>query len=243
MNFIIYDLEFNQKSPNDDIVPNLSFEVIQIGALKLDENLNSISTFNSFVKPTLYHEIHPYVESLTNITSEKVNSSRTFPEIYKDFLDFIGDEDYVLCTWGSADIKELIKNIDFHKLKDNLIPCKHIDVQKLASIYTKTPKGMRIGLRTAIDFFQITIEGDFHDAFNDAFYTAEVFKKLYTKDIEPTFYNTPPLQKRVSEPKKKIDTKALINQFEKMYNREMTDEEKDIIKLSYIMGKTNQFLT
>jgi hypothetical protein len=26
-----------------------------------------------------------------------------------------------------------------------------------------------------------------------------------------------------------------------MFNREMTEEEKSIIKLAYIMGKTNQF--
>ncbi len=41
----------------------------------------------------------------------------------------------------------------------------------------------------------------------------------------------------------KIDFVSLIKQFEKMFNREMTKEEKSIIKLAYIMGKTNQFQT
>jgi hypothetical protein len=35
---------------------------------------------------------------------------------------------------------------------------------------------------------------------------------------------------------------SLIQQFEKMYDREMTKEEKSIIILAYKMGKTNQFL-
>jgi len=42
--------------------------------------------------------------------------------------------------------------------------------------------------------------------------------------------------------KKIIDVDALIYQFEKMYSREMTEEEKSIIILAYKMGKTNQFL-
>jgi hypothetical protein len=33
----------------------------------------------------------------------------------------------------------------------------------------------------------------------------------------------------------------MIKQIEKMFNRAMTDDEKQIIKLAYIMGKTNQF--
>ena len=34
---------------------------------------------------------------------------------------------------------------------------------------------------------------------------------------------------------------AFNEQFEKMFNREMSAEEKSIIKLAYIMGKTHQF--
>ena len=48
--------------------------------------------------------------------------------------------------------------------------------------------------------------------------------------------------RRISRPKEKIDTFSLINQFEKMYNREMSEEEKSIIKLAYMMGKTKQFI-
>ena len=115
---------------------------------------------------------------------------------------------------------------------------KYIDVQKLASKQLKTTNGTIIGLRSSVEFLNIPIRCDFHNAF----YTTEIFKKLYCPDIDPITYNKECYSKRIVEPKKNVDTESLLNQFEKMYNREMTDDEKSIIKLSYIMGKTNQFL-
>lgn len=242
MNYIVYDLEFNQKYHKDDETSKLQFEIIQIGALKLNKNLDTISTFNTLVNPTVYTQINPYIEVLTKITIEDVNLYESFPNVYKDFVNFIGPDDFILCTWGAADIRELIKNIQFHNLDAEIIIKKYIDIQKIASKHLNSPKGKSIGLRNAVEFFNLPIESDFHDAFNDAFYTAEIFKKLSSHTIEPITYNKEHYSKRIVTPKKKVDTKALINQFEKIYNREMTDEEKSIIKLSYIMGRTNQFL-
>ena len=41
--------------------------------------------------------------------------------------------------------------------------------------------------------------------------------------------------------KTKIDTVNLFKQFEKMFNTKLTLQEQDMIKLAYMMGKTNQF--
>jgi hypothetical protein len=82
----------------------------------------------------------------------------------------------------------------------------------------------------------------FHDALNDAYYTAEIFKRIYSKDIKPDTY-IPDAPKKVRQTKEKVDILALIKQFEKMYNREMSPEEKSIIKLAYLMGKTRQFIS
>lgn len=252
MKYIVYDLEFNQKDNSpveaengslDTKITNRSdmpFEIIQIGALKLDDNLETISTFNSLVRPTLYKSIHPFIESLTKITNDMVDSCEDFVSVYENFLKFIGADEVVFCVWGAADIKELIRNIKFHNLPTEYIS-KYIDIQKYASKYLKTPNKDRIGLRNAIEFLNIPIEGEFHDAFNDAHYTAEIFRLFYNKKIKPSIY-TPGPPKRISQPKEEIDMVSLINQFEKIYKREMTSEEKSIIKLAYIMGRTKQFI-
>jgi inhibitor of KinA sporulation pathway (predicted exonuclease) len=254
MHYIIYDLEFNQKNNNSENVHNdnksteiknnnppiIPFEIIQIGAIKLDENFETISTFNSLVKPTLYKTIHPYVENLTKITDEKVALCKNFIDVHNDFLKFLGNDEIILCVWGIGDIKELYRNIKFYNLSDSYIS-KFIDIQKYASKYLKAPKSSRIGLRNAIEILNMPLHGDFHDAFNDAYYTTEIFKHIYNKYMKPEIY-APLSPKRVSQPKEKIDNIALLNQFEKMYNRKMTQEEKSMIKLAYMMGKTGQFI-
>ncbi len=245
MNYIIFDLEFNQKHPNiksedNQISNDLMFEIIQIGALKLDNNFNTISTFNSFVKPTVHKILHPYVEELTNITYEQINTSKFFTDVYKDFINFIGDSESTLVLWGVNDIKELIKNAHYYKLSSDVIPKKYIDIQSYLSKALKYSKGKKIGLKTAIEYLEIPIESEFHDAFNDAYYTTELFKRVYNKKIKPQLYIYAE-HKREKFAKTSIDTLSLIKQFEKMYNRNITDEEKDMIKLAYIMGKTNQF--
>ena len=68
-------------------------------------------------------------------------------------------------------------------------------------------------------------------------------RKFITKKLKLRYIiliNTQELNRSDTQ-KYKIDTYNLIKQFEKMFNREMTEEEKSIIKLAYIMGKTNQF--
>ena len=59
--------------------------------------------------------------------------------------------------------------------------------------------------------------------------------------MKPKIY-IPKSRKLDQNPKEKIDTVALIKQFEKMYDREMSEEEINIIKTAYMMGKTKQFV-
>lgn len=246
MNYIIYDLEFNQKHPDvieidGDTSSLLPFEIIQIGALKLNEKFETIDTFNSLVKPLVHTTIHPYVENLTKINKETLNLCKSFPDIYEDLIKFIGTEETILCVWGVVDVKELLRNIKFHNLSTSSISRNYIDIQQYASKYYNSPKGCRIGLRSTVEILNISINNEFHDAFNDAYYTAEVFKRLYNDSMKPKIY-IPKSRKSDQHPKEKIDTVALIKQFEKMYDREMSEEEINMIKTAYMMGKTKQFV-
>lgn len=140
------------------------------------------------------------------------------------------------------DIKELLRNIKFHKLSALSNFQSYIDVQHYASKYFKVPKGSRIGLKNAVEFLNISVKNEFHDAFNDAYYTSEVFKIIYDNTIISKIYTLVPSPRRAYKPKEIVDAEALIKQFEKMYNREMSEEEISIIKLAYFMGKTKQFI-
>lgn len=248
MNYIVFDLEFNQaensgKSYKNTVNPQCPFEIIQIGAIKLNDKFQSISTFNRLVKPEIYTSINSFVKEITNITIDLLNDAKSFKEIYKELVQFITSDKSILCVWGTADIKELFRNLEYHGLDAKLIPKEYINIQHHASRYLNCKKGTNIGLSNAVKALNIPLKDQFHDALNDAYYTTEVFKKIYNKNIKSKLYN---LDKNLNTNRNnnirtQLDSHKLFKQFEKMFNREVTDEEKSMIRLAYMMGKTNQF--
>ncbi len=244
MNFIVFDLELNQdfsSAERNGDIPAL-FEIIQLGAVKLDAELNTTGTFNRFIKPVFYKRINPFVTGLTGITTEQLQFEEEFPEVIRSFIDFVGDTDPVFCVWGSSDIKELFRNVEKHLLSTKQLPRKYINIQPYVSLYFNYSQKNLLSLQHAVEALKLPTGYSFHNAFNDAFYTAEIFKKIYNSFILPKVYDPSSPAVRSRQPRKEIDTDGLINQFEKMYQRMMSEEEKSIILLAYKMGKTHQFL-
>ncbi|WP_434305991.1 exonuclease domain-containing protein [Clostridium botulinum] len=242
MNYIIFDLEFNQ-GYNNQIEIKCPFEIIQIGAIKLNENFTTIDTFNALVKPEIYSDLNPFVKNLTNLTMDSLNKAKSFREVYKDFLKFLNKDRNIFCIWGMTDMKELFRNIVYYELDTESMPKEYINIQAYTGKYLNYPKSINVGLSNAVELFHITKNNDFHNAFNDAFYTAEVFKKIYSEKIKTKIYKPTnnSTTYRTKNTKTKIDTVNLFKQFEKMFNTKLTLQEQDMIKLAYTMGKTNQF--
>ena len=246
MYYIIFDLEFNQDFSSlqiDNIKKTkFPFEIIQIGALKLDMELNTIDTFNRFIKPTIYKKISPFITELTGITTEQLQYEETFTEVFDSYTEFISGTDSIFCTWGMSDIKQLYKNVDDHQLKNNLLPTMCINLQPYVSKHLKLSKKQLLRLKHAVEILNIPTIHPFHDALNDAYYTAELFKKIYNPSIQAKQYDPTHIAIRPRQRKREIDIEKLILQFEKMYDRKISEEEQEIIKLAYKMGRTNQFL-
>ena len=93
------------------------------------------------------------------------------------FAEWCG-EDYALLTWGCDDISVLNQNMTFFQCETQL--SKIYDAQKLFSDVTGTPKE-RKGLKAAMEMMEIVPDEEnmpFHNAVNDAYYTALVFAKM-----------------------------------------------------------------
>ncbi|MBR2062079.1 MAG: exonuclease domain-containing protein, partial [Anaerotignum sp.] len=109
MNYIVLDLEFNQSFPfksGKKVEPNpeCPFEIIQIGAVKLNERFEQLDTFDAMIRPQIYPRLHPFVEKITGIRAEMLADKPSFKEAYEGFLKFIGNEPAILCTWGGDDV-------------------------------------------------------------------------------------------------------------------------------------------
>ncbi len=68
MNYIVFDLEWNQ-SPDGKKFENarLPFEIIEIGAVKLDKDKNIIDSFQRLIKPQVYNWIHDSIHEVIHV--------------------------------------------------------------------------------------------------------------------------------------------------------------------------------
>lgn len=178
MYYIVFDLEWNQSRQKEYEVPELPFEIIEIGGVKLNDLGDMVGEFDELVKPRVYHEMHDITSKLIHIQMEELKRGRNFEEVAKVFLDWSQEEDAVFCTWGMADLNELQRNMDYYHM-DPLAekPFSFLDVQKLFAIAFGEGKNRR-ALESAVDELGIEKDIPFHRAFSDAYYTAKVLVKL-----------------------------------------------------------------
>lgn len=246
MNYIVFDLEFNQDlnslQVSDENAAKCPFEIIQIGAVKLDSDFHTAGTFNRYIKPSIYLQVNPFITELTGISTDQLLSEETFPEVLDEFIKFIGEDAFTTVIWGMSDMKELYRNADYHRLDKKSLPEMFINLQPYVSTFLNDSPKKLPKLQTAVETFNITTPYSYHNALHDAYYTAEILKKIYNPAILPKRYSPNYVTIRPRQPKKVIDFERLLQQFEKMYARELSVEEQDMIKLAYKMGRTQQFL-
>jgi len=190
MDYIVVDFEWNQ-SPygKGTSKKHLPFEIIEIGAVKLDDNRQYVESFNAIIKPKVYKRLHYITRELTGISNDDLCHGEQFSYAIVDFMLWCGD-DYMFCTWGNTDLIELQRNMKYYRLDDLLEgPIKYYNVQKLfRNLYSEDKSSNALG--TAVEYFNIEKHDEFHRAIHDAKYTAEVFArmdmekamKLYTVD-------------------------------------------------------------
>ena len=178
MNYIVLDLEWNQ-CPNGKCKENrnLPFEIIEIGAVKLDESRRYVDEFHQLVKPVIYKELHHITRSLVRLSIEDLSEGDDFKEAVGKFFDWCG-EDYIFCTWGSMDLTELQRNCRFFGIQHSFgMPFIFYDVQKLYSLCYSDGK-TRQSLEGAIEEQQFEKDIPFNAALSDALYTARILEKM-----------------------------------------------------------------
>ncbi|WP_010249173.1 3'-5' exonuclease [Acetivibrio cellulolyticus] len=178
--YIVLDLEFSTgyKYVNKDYAKTLfpkyekrPAEIIQIGAIMLNHNYKIIDKFNKFITPCIYQKINKYVTELTGLNDENLKNNISFVECMDSFEKWIGKKEYILCGWSNSDQKVFEDNFKYHSQKCSL-NLNMLDIQKIFN-----PE-KQISLKKAIDELNIQKSKPFHNALNDAEYTANIFQKI-----------------------------------------------------------------
>lgn len=174
MYYIVLDFEWNQNTSRDRSKTSIPFEIIEIGAVKLDENRQMIDSYSQLICPKLYPELHYKTRELTGISQKEVMQGIDFEDAVMDFLEWCGD-DYMFCTWGNMDLTELQRNMVHYKMIDFLPgPIKYLNIQKIFRLFYNKDN-VTTSLENAAAYFNIEDSGGFHRAVCDAQYTAKIF--------------------------------------------------------------------
>lgn len=178
MNYIVYDLEWNQPNSRDQAIFDPIYfegEIVEIGAVKLDAEFRSLDEFKIYVAPRFYPKMHHGVAALTRI-SDRILSEQgvPFPEAFQRFMDWCG-QDCAFMTWSMSDLPILMDNLTIHGIDPGVLPpC--CDIQRIFSreiLRNQT----RFSLESALAILKEKPETA-HDALNDARNTAKICNHL-----------------------------------------------------------------
>lgn len=176
--YIVLDLEWNQSSQGKDgSLDRLPFEIIEIGAVKLNTSLQIISEFHRLIRPRVYRQMHFKISEVTHMSMEELDTEgEDFETAMNDFLKWCG-EDYRFCTWGAMDLTELQRNMVYHGMDIPFkLPLLYYDLQKIYGLIKGDKQ--KDSLDTVVEELGILEDRPFHRALDDAYYTGLIMRQM-----------------------------------------------------------------
>ncbi|MCD7885451.1 MAG: exonuclease domain-containing protein [Lachnospiraceae bacterium] len=94
MNYIVLDLEWNQcPYGKAQEVAALPFEIIEIGAVRLNEARQVTGRFREVVRPQVYTSLHFRTKEVISLRAMDFEGARSFPEVAADFFTWCRKND------------------------------------------------------------------------------------------------------------------------------------------------------
>lgn len=188
MKHIVIDLEMNKLSKQyRDERLFLGREIIEIGAVVLDEKYQEIGSFKTLVKPQYNDVIVSSIMKLTNITTEMVENAPRLEDALETFFAWCHsmNDEIIIHEWSEADWDQLTKEIALKQIclkeKDKKLLENWSDFQK--EYGEKLHLENQVSLKNAVMYAGVEFEGHEHDALDDARNTAELLKIVRTPSL------------------------------------------------------------
>ncbi|MHA0857992.1 exonuclease domain-containing protein [Paenibacillus sp. CMAA1364] len=175
MDYIILDIEFNGRKFASD----LPMEVIEIGAVRLNSQLEYMNEFSALIKPVYFSKLNSFIKKKTGIPQEDIDRAPGFVKVITDFIQWLDQsEAYLLFTWGGEDLKRIVYDTRMHKLDDTYwMTADYFDLLKGYTRFKNVTND--VSVEGALLDLNITATGTAHRALDDAIMTSEVFRAIF----------------------------------------------------------------
>lgn len=186
---IILDLEWNRgydKKPLN--------EILQIGAVRVERVGGPIvDTFNACLRPTVHKKFDLGAKKLPELGVFKTSHQR-FPGAVEVFRTWCGG-DKVFAGWGTGDVEALNENCKYWGL-DSFEAEEFFDFQR--AFAHALGADQQIALWRAAEYCGVPDVFDYHNALNDAMYTAVLGRWLTPEDLAWRPEPAPPKRRRAA---------------------------------------------
>lgn len=143
-------------------------ELLELGAVVVDSDLEVKATFSSYVKPIFHPGLSEECLELLGDIQSKVNSAPEFTSVMRKFDDWVQQNNVTqIASWGESDRTFILIQLDKYDLTSTTFELEYIDLKK-AFRKSRPVKIKPVGLRKAAEIVDAEIVEPQHSALNDA---------------------------------------------------------------------------
>lgn len=169
-------------------------EIIEFGAVMVDERDAEISSFKEYVRPDFMIKYAGYIADLTRIRESDLRKADPFEDVLMKFILWCekDGQDYTVYAWSENDLDQLKADIQIKKIalasSVKYLLENWIDFQK---IYNQLLGFSRLqSLDSAVEIIDVKKDGYSHDALYDARNTAALFRRTEDPVVRKTTIKT-----------------------------------------------------
>lgn len=169
MNRLIIDVEAT--CTDSDEFPRHESEIIEIGAVLLNENNKTVDIYEQFVKPVRNPILTDFCNELTTITQNDVDNGMSFDKAMEDLESWVyshtcvQNDSFTFCSWGGYDKNQFNRDAEFHGITNFLNRVEHVNIKKQ---FGKSQQVKPCGMKKALNLSKLKLIGTLHRGVDDA---------------------------------------------------------------------------
>ncbi len=158
-------------------------EIIQIGAVMMNEEHHIVDEFSSYVKPE-FGMLNKFIKDLTGIGEEQLRHANCLIEVLESFVQWIGSRDVTIISWSDSDYIQLKQEMNAKGIRQRRIETLLSEWVDFQHAFDKMLRMERqISLKEAMLVGRLHPIGKQHDGLADAYNTARLFAKVHRQQI------------------------------------------------------------
>ena len=180
---IFIDLEMNTTDTRLVRRKKLKNEVIEIGAVRMDDAFHPLDRFRIFVRPQYNGVIERKIYKLTGISNGAVSDAVSLPEALDALEAWCGSDGYEIYAWSTSDLCQLRKECGFKGI-DSVFLDEMVQWHDFQEDFRQMLGEKNIlSLSNAMHRAGLEPEGSLHDASWDAYNSARLMETAYSEDF------------------------------------------------------------